>query len=41
MHKYNLLIFESMVAFSNSLEKLEFYEYKMYLDVEIAALDIV
>ena len=43
MHKYNLLIFESqwLHLVSNSLEKLEFYEYKMYLDVEIAALDIV
>ena len=43
MHKYNLLIFESqwLHLVSNSLEKFEFYEYKMYLDVEIAALNIV
>ena len=31
-----------MVAFSQQLlRKFEFYEYKMYLDVEIAGLDIV
>ena len=43
MHKYNLLIFESqwLHLVSNSIEKCEFYEYNMYLDVEIAALNIV
>ena len=39
MHLLNLLIFGNrwLCLISISLEKFEFYEYKMYLDVEIVA----